>query len=95
MTAAPGAILVLCHGTILAANVLVFAIEVIRVTGGAKRCVLGIGPGNGSAYHVAVAADAARIIAVIARVVSLRTMVEAGWRPAIGDMTHVTLFSCV
>ena len=92
VTSAAGAIPVLFDGTIFAANVPAIAFEIIRVTGGAIRRVLGIGPGNSSAYYIAVAAGAAWIPAVIARVVPLRAMAEAGWRPAIGGMTHVALF---
>lgn len=95
MASTAGAIPVLCDRTIFTAPVFIFTFKVIRVTGGAERRVLGIGPGNGSAYHVTVAADAARIIAMIARVVPVGVMTEAGWRPAIGGMTHVALCSGV
>ncbi len=92
MTSAAGAVLVLCDGTIFTTNVLTFASEIIRVTGGAERLVLGIGPGNSSAYYIAVAAVTAWIPAVITGIVPLRAMAEAGWRPATGGMADVALF---
>jgi len=70
---------------------LAFAFEIICVTSGAVRRVLGIGPGNNVADSRTVAAVAAGISAVIARVVSLWVMAEAGRCPAISGMTDVAL----
>ena len=97
MTTAAGAIPVLRNGTVFAADVPAFAVEIVRVTGRTVGCVLGIGPGNIAADTIAVAAFTAWIPAVITRVVPLRRglMAKAGWRPAVGGMTHVALFGCV
>ena len=73
----------------------VLAFEIIRVTGGAVRCVLGVGPGDIAADSWAVAAVTAWVSAVIARVIPLRAVAEAGRRPAIGGMTHIALLGRV
>ena len=93
MTTAAGTILVLRYGTILAANVVTLAFEIISVTGRAERRVLEIAPGNRTADHRTVTAVTARICAVIARVVPLRAMFEDGRCPAVDGMTDVALFS--
>lgn len=46
VTTAAGAIPVLRYGTVLAANVITFAFEIISVAGRAERRVLGKAPGN-------------------------------------------------
>ena len=72
-----------------------FAIEIIRMTGRTVRSVLRPAIRNCIVYGTAVAGGTAWIDAVIAWVVSLGTMAEAGRRPAIGGMTDVALESCV
>lgn len=74
---------------------LAFAFEIVRVTGGTVRRVLRVGIRNRSAYGTTVTCVTARVPAVIARVVSLWAMAEAGWRPAVGGMTHVALYGRV
>lgn len=93
MTTAAGAILVLCDGTVFTTDMIPFAFEITGMTGRTERCVLGPGPGDVSTDGSAVAAVTARIPSVIARVVALRIMGEAGRCPAVGGMTHVALFS--
>ena len=95
MASTSRAILVLCDGTVFAANVLVLTFESVSVTGGAKRLVLGKRPGNSCADNRSMAGVTAGIFTVIARVVPVGVMTEAGWRPAIGGMTHVALCSGV
>ena len=70
-----------------------FAFEIIRMTGRTVRSVLRPAIRNRIVYGTAVAGGTAWIIAVIARVVPLGTMAEAGWCPAISGMTLVTLES--
>ncbi len=89
--AAAAAIPVLRNGTVLSTNVLVFAFEVIRMTGRAIRFVLSPGPGNVGADGITVAGGTTRISAVIARVVPVRIMAEVGRCPAVGGMAHVAL----
>ncbi len=95
MTSAAGAIRVLRDGTVLAAPVLAFAFEIIRVTGGAARLVSGLAPRHSSAHHLAVAAVTAPLPPVITGLAPLRPIAEAGWRPAIRGMARVTLFGRV
>ena len=94
VTTATGTIFILRHGTVLAANVVTFAFEIISVTGRAERCVLRPAIRNRIVYGTAVAGGTAWIIAVIARVVP-RGVAEVGRCPAIGGMTFVALESCV
>ena len=93
MAATASAIPVLRDGTVFTTDMIAFAFEITGMTGRTERCVLGPGPGDVSTDGSAVAAVTARIPSVIARVVALRIMGEAGWCPAAGGMTHVALFS--
>lgn len=91
MTTATGTIPVLCDRTVFATNVIPFAFEVIRVTGGTVRSVLRPGIWNSSAYGTTVTCVTARVVPVISRVVP-RGMAEIGRRPGVGGMTHVALY---
>jgi hypothetical protein len=91
VTATGTAILVLLDRTVTAANVVSLASEIICVTGGAERLVLGKRPGDRGADGRTVTAGTAGIYAVIARVVSIPIMAEVGRRPAVGGMAGVAL----
>lgn len=91
MAATAAAIPVLCDGTVFTTDMIPFSFKITGMTGRTERCVLGPGPGTVSANCSTVAAVAARISSVIARVVTLRVMAETGWRPAVGGMTGVAL----
>lgn len=90
MATTAGAVPVLRHCAVLATSVLVFTLEIVRVTGRAIRSVLRPRIWNGSADCISVARIATRIPAMIARVVA-RRVAEVGWRPSIGGMTGVAL----
>lgn len=91
VASATAAVPVLRDGTVLATDMLVFASEVIRMTGRAVRLVLRPGPGNVGADGITVAGGTTRISAMIARVVPVRIVAEVGRGPAVGGMTHVAL----
>lgn len=88
---AAAAIPVLRDGTVFTTNMITFALEIIRMTGGTIRFVLGPAPGNSGADGIAVAAGTTRVIAMIARVVPVRIMAEVGRGPAVRRMAYVTL----
>lgn len=91
MTAAAAAILVLFDSAVFSPNVLAFALEIALMTAGAEGRVLGGGIDKRSVHAGAVAAAAAWVVPVVARIVPLGVMAEAGRRPARGDMTRVAL----
>ena len=70
-----------------------FAFEIIRMTGRTVWSVLQPAIRNSSAYGTTVTCLTAWVVAVIAWVVSLATMAEAGRRPAVGGVTHVAFYS--
>jgi len=92
-SAATAAIHVLRDGSVFTTIVIAFTFEIIRMTGSAEGRVLGRGPGNGTANGVTVAPITPRIPSVVAGIVSIGIMTKDGWCPAVGAMTHVTLFS--
>ncbi len=61
------------------------------MTGRAEGCVLRPGPGNIAADGITVTSITAWIVSVIARVIPLCVMAEAGRCPAVGGMTHIAL----
>jgi len=88
------AIPVLCDGSVFAANVFTFRLEIIRMTGSTEGCVLGPGIRNRSAYRTTVAGITARVPSVVSRIFPLPVMAETGGRPSVGGMTQVALYSC-
>lgn len=92
MASTTAAVPVLRHSTIFAADVVPFAFKIIRMAGRAEGSVLRPGPGNVTANGITVAAITTRVVPMVARIVSLRVVVEAGRCPAVGGMTDVALF---
>lgn len=86
------AIFVLFDSAVFPANVLVFASEIIFMTGRAVGCVLRPGVYERAVDANAVTAAAPRIVSVVAWVVTLGVMAEAGWCPARCHMTPVALY---
>jgi hypothetical protein len=91
MTSTTGAIPVLCDGSVVAANVFAFTLEIIRMAGSAEGCVLRPGIRNRSADRTTVAGSTAWVPSVVSRIFPLRVMTEAGRRPGPGGMTQVAL----
>ena len=95
--ATTAAILVLFDRAVPAADVVAFTSEVVRMTGRTVsngpcgRCVLRERPGEGAVDTIAVTGVAARIHAVVARVMALRTVAEDIRCPGVGRVTHITL----
>ena len=92
MASAAATIPVLSDGAVFSAYVISFSFEIVSVTGGTERSVLGPGPRNRAANGITVTAVTARISSVITRVVSIRVMTKVGRRPGVGGMTYVALF---
>ena len=92
MASTATAIFILRNSAAIAANVISFTFEIIRMAGCAEGSVLRPGPGNVTANGITVAAVTTRVVPMVARIVSLRVVVEAGRCPAVGGMTHVALF---
>ena len=72
----------------------IFSLEIILMAGSAEGSVLGRGPGNGAANGVTVASITPRVPSVVAGIVTLGTMAEAGRCPTVGGMTYIALFGC-
>ena len=83
MTSATAAILVLFNSAAFSANVIVFSVEIICMTGSAIRRILGPTIHKRTDYAIAVAAATPRVSSVVARVVPSRAMFEDAWRPAV------------
>lgn len=96
-TTAAAAILVLRDRAVSSADVVTLAFEIVRVTGRTVRnglcgrCVLRVRPRKGAVNAVAMTPVAARIHAVITRVIPPRIMTEDIRRPGVGRMAHVAL----
>ena len=88
---AAAAIFVLFDSAVFSANVIAFALEITLMTAGAERCVSGRGIDKRAVHAATVAAAAPRVVPVVARIVPLGVMAEAGRRPARGEMTRVAL----
>ena len=69
MAATACAILVLLNSTAFSANMLVFRIKIIGMTGGAEGCVLRVGPAEHRVDAVTVTAAATQIPSVVTRIV--------------------------
>ena len=104
MTATVATTLVSLYRTVFTASVVAFTFKIIRVAGGTERRVAGF-PGGPPLNTIRTAADRGsvatitpRIPAVVAQGLpgefTIRGMFEIGRRPAIGDMTNVTLLDC-
>ena len=91
MTSTSAAIFVLLDGTVFPAVMIPLPFEVTLMTGRAERCVSGRGIDKRAVHAATVAAAAPRVVPVVARIVPLGVMAEAGRRPARGDMTRVAL----
>ena len=83
MTSASTAILVLFDCAASAAIVITFTFEIIRMTGGAERCILVEGPVKSILNAIAVAAATRQYPSVVTRIITIRIMSEDGWRPAV------------
>ena len=83
MTSTLSAILVLFDCAISATNVIAFTFEIIRMTGGAERCVLVESPVKSIFNGIAVAATTRQYPSVVTRIIPIRIMSEGGWRPAV------------
>ena len=83
MASASAAILVLFDSTAFSANVIVFSVEIICMTGSAVRRILGPTIHKRTDYAIAVAAATPRVPSVVARVFPSRAMFEDAWRPAV------------
>ena len=90
--AAVAAILVLLDGTVAPADMIAFSPEIALMTGGAEGRVLGRRPRYRTVLTITVAPGTPWIPSVVARIVPLRVMAEAGRRPAVGRMTDVALY---
>lgn len=88
---AAAAILVLFDSAVFSPDMIAFAFEITLMAGGAEGRVAGRRIYKYGVYAGAVAAAATRVSSVIARVIPLRVMAEAGRRPAAGHMALVTL----
>ena len=91
MTATAATILVLLNSAASSANVITFTLEIICMTGCAVGRILRVGPGKHRVDAVAMAAAATQVACMVARVVALRVVTEAGRRPAGRDVACVTL----
>lgn len=97
MASTASTILVLFDCAVFTADVFVFTSEITRMTGGTIDCTSSRGSifrvriWKRTAYGRAMAAVAARIASVVARVASTGTVTEAGRCPAVGCVTHVAL----
>ncbi len=91
MAATACTILVLLNSTAFSANMLVFRIEIIGMTGGAEGRVLRVGPAEHRVDAVTVTAAATQIPSVVTRIVTLRVVTEAGRRPSGCYMAGVAL----
>ena len=95
MASASGAVLVLLYGAAFSANVFIFAFKITRVTGGAVGRVFRPRPCQRVMYGAAMACAAARISAVVARIITQRVVAKDVWRPATCGMADVALYGRV
>lgn len=84
MTPASTAIFVLFDCPAFSTNVIPFTFKITLMTGSAEWRVTGRGIDKRSGYYTAVAGATRWVDPVIARVVPLSIMAEAGRRPAVG-----------
>ena len=84
MTPASAAIPVLFDSSAFSTNVIPFAFEITLMTGCAEGRVTGRGIDKRRGYYTAVAGATSWVDPVVARVVPVSIMAEAGRRPAVG-----------
>ena len=82
MTSTAATILVLHNSAAFSADMITFALKITCMTGCAEGRILRVWPGKHRVDAVAVAAAATQVLGMIARVVALGVVTEAGRRPA-------------
>ena len=95
MTTAASTILVLRNSATFTADMFIFRVKIPCMTGSTEGRILRKGPGKYRVNAIPVAATASWVPCMVARVVTLQVMAEAGRCPAGRYMAFVALECCI